>query len=75
MSSAMAVIKNCGIAIEELVSRKILSHLPDAIHSEVTDKDIDFLVQPWLSNSGKKVFYRQIAQMDQKHTDEIEVFF
>lgn len=50
----------------------VQAYIKDAIHSEVTETDIDFLVQPWLSNSGKKAFYRQIAQMDQKYTDEIE---
>jgi len=50
----------------------VQAYIKDAIYSKVTDKDIDFLVQPWLSSSGKKAFYRQIAQMDQKYTDEIE---
>jgi len=50
----------------------VQAYIKDAIYSKVTDSDIDMLVQPWLSNSGKKAFYRQIAQMDQKYTDEIE---
>ena len=29
-------------------------------------------VDPWLSTSGQAAFYRQIAQMDQHYTDEIE---
>jgi pimeloyl-ACP methyl ester carboxylesterase len=29
-------------------------------------------VDPWLGASGQAAFYRQIAQMDQRYTDEIE---
>ena len=50
----------------------VQAYIKDAIYSDVTDQDIDFLVNPWLSDSGKKAFYRQIAQMDQKYTDEIK---
>ena len=30
------------------------------------------LVAPWLGQPGQGAFYRQIAQADQRHTDEIE---
>ncbi len=50
----------------------VQAYIRDAIFSDVSDEDIDFLVQPWLSSDGKHAFYRQIAQMDQKYTDEIE---
>jgi hypothetical protein len=30
------------------------------------------LVAPWLGSDGQQAFYRQIAQADQAHTDEIE---
>ncbi|SFB16091.1 Pimeloyl-ACP methyl ester carboxylesterase [Amycolatopsis marina] len=30
------------------------------------------LVQPWLEGEGQAAFYRQIAQADQRYTDEIE---
>ena len=50
----------------------VQAYIRDAIYKKVTDKEIDFLVEPWLSKSGKKAFYRQIAQMDQKYTAEIE---
>lgn len=30
------------------------------------------LVAPWLGEPGQAAFYRQIAQADQRHTDEIE---
>lgn len=31
-----------------------------------------FYLDPWLGASGQAAFYRQIAQMDQRYTDEIE---
>ena len=30
-------------------------------------------VTPWTGESGQAAFYRQIAQMDQRYTDAIEV--
>ena len=33
---------------------------------------LQLYVEPWLSASGQAAFYRQIAQMDQRYTDEIE---
>jgi pimeloyl-ACP methyl ester carboxylesterase len=29
-------------------------------------------VEPWLGETGQAAFYRQIAQMDRRYTDEIE---
>ncbi|MFD4986855.1 alpha/beta fold hydrolase [Streptomyces sp. NPDC058374] len=33
---------------------------------------LDRLVAPWLGEDGQPAFYRQIAQADQSHTDEIQ---
>lgn len=33
---------------------------------------LDALVEPWLGEDGQAAFYRQIAQADQRYTDEIE---
>lgn len=35
-------------------------------------EDLDMLVAPWVGDVGQAAFYRQIAQADQRHTDEIE---
>jgi len=32
-------------------------------------------VQPWLGDQGQAAFYRQIAQMDQRYTDEVESLY
>lgn len=33
---------------------------------------LDRLVEPWLGEPGQGAFYRQIAQADQRHTDEVQ---
>lgn len=33
---------------------------------------LDRLVEPWLGDAGQAAFYRQIAQADQRYTDEIQ---
>ncbi len=33
------------------------------------------LVRPWLGATGKAAFYRQIAQADERYTDEIEPLY
>jgi pimeloyl-ACP methyl ester carboxylesterase len=33
---------------------------------------LQLYIEPWLGESGQAAFYRQIAQMDQRYTDEIE---
>lgn len=33
------------------------------------------LVEPWLGSLGQAAFYRQIAQADQTHTDEVQPLY
>ena len=35
----------------------------------------DALVSPWLGQVGRSAFYRQIAQADERHTEEIEPLY
>jgi pimeloyl-ACP methyl ester carboxylesterase len=35
----------------------------------------DALIGPWLGPTGQSAFYRQIAQGDQRHTDEVEPLY
>lgn len=64
---------------------EVFSQLPPAIHRGVIDayvqgashhdlsKDsLDLLAAPWLSETGQAAFYRQIAQAEERFTDEIE---
>ena len=50
----------------------VQAYIKDAIHRPVSDDEIQFLVDPWTGKIGKEAFYRQIAQMDERFTGEIE---
>jgi pimeloyl-ACP methyl ester carboxylesterase len=50
----------------------VQAYIKDAVYTDVNDQEIQFLVEPWVTGDGKKAFYRQIAQMDEKYTDEIK---
>lgn len=48
------------------------AYLSGAAHTPLSEETSKIYIQPWLGEVGKPAFYRQIAQMDQKYTDEIE---
>ena len=48
------------------------AYISGAMYRKIDKHQFDQLVLPWLSTDGKPAFYRQIAQADQKYTDEIE---
>lgn len=43
-----------------------------ASHTGLLPGVLESLVRPWLGEDGQPAFYRQIAQADQRYTDEIE---
>ncbi|MFC8868697.1 alpha/beta fold hydrolase [Streptomyces sp. NPDC057148] len=51
-----------------LVAEYVGSASSPGLHPAVLER----LVRPWLGESGQPAFYRQIAQADQRHTDEIQ---
>lgn len=64
---------------------EVLSQLPPAIHQAMVEAyiggaafrslaadDLAALTAPWLTEQGRPAFYRQIAQADQRYTDEVE---
>jgi pimeloyl-ACP methyl ester carboxylesterase len=53
---------------EAMVAR----YLRGAMFKAMTDEVLAPYVAPWLGAEGQPAFYRQIAQMDQRYTDEIE---
>jgi pimeloyl-ACP methyl ester carboxylesterase len=53
---------------QALVREYVSSASSPGLHPAVLDR----LVQPWLGDPGQAAFYRQIAQADQRHTDEIQ---
>jgi pimeloyl-ACP methyl ester carboxylesterase len=50
----------------------VAAYIGGATHAPLEPAVLDALVAPWLGPDGQRGFYRQIAQADQRHTDEIE---
>jgi pimeloyl-ACP methyl ester carboxylesterase len=48
------------------------AYLQTAAHAPLSDEAFHTYMTPWQGAEGQAGFYRQIAQMDQKFTDEIE---
>jgi pimeloyl-ACP methyl ester carboxylesterase len=51
------------------------AYVSGASHRGLTEPQLEALVAPWLGDIGQAAFYRQIAQADQAHTDEIEPLY
>lgn len=47
-------------------------YLQTAAHQPLSNDAIKVYSAPWLGDLGQPAFYRQIAQMDQKFTDEVQ---
>ncbi|CAD6556141.1 alpha/beta fold hydrolase [Paraburkholderia metrosideri] len=50
----------------------VKAYVRGAIAREIADAELAPYVAPWLGATGQAAFYRQIAQMDQRYTDEVE---
>jgi pimeloyl-ACP methyl ester carboxylesterase len=48
------------------------AYIGGAAFRPLSADDLQLYVSPWLGATGQAAFYRQIAQMDQRYTDEIE---
>lgn len=48
------------------------AYLRSALHRPITAEALASHLEPWLGETGQAAFYRQIAQMDQRHTDEVQ---
>ncbi|WP_246078368.1 alpha/beta fold hydrolase [Modestobacter excelsi] len=47
------------------------AYIESASHSGLRGDELDQLTGPWLTDDGRPAFYRQIAQADERFTDEI----
>lgn len=57
----------------DYVHRAILTaYLRGAMRRTLADEELVPYLAPWLGESGQEGFYRQIAQMDQRFTDEVQ---
>jgi pimeloyl-ACP methyl ester carboxylesterase len=48
------------------------AYIAGAAYRSLSAQALQLYVAPWLGESGQAAFYRQIAQMEQRYTDEIE---
>jgi pimeloyl-ACP methyl ester carboxylesterase len=48
------------------------AYIAGAVFRPLPEEVLQLYVEPWVTESGQSAFYRQIAQMDQRYTDEIE---
>lgn len=47
------------------------AYIAGASHQGLSAAQLDVLTEPWLSTEGQRAFYQQIAEADQRFTDEI----
>jgi len=67
-----SVFEQIPSAIHEAI---VSAYLRGAFHLEMSDEALRPYVAPWLGAEGKRAFVRQIAQADQRFTDEVEPLY
>ncbi|MEH6578973.1 MAG: alpha/beta hydrolase [Amphritea sp.] len=50
-------------------------YLKSSAYSDLSEESLQIYMTPWQGSKGQAAFYRQIAQMDQRYTDEIEPLY
>ena len=65
----VAVFQQLPAAMHEAL---VAAYLRGAFHLPMSDAALAPYVRPWLGVEGQDAFYRQIAQADQRYTDEVE---
>jgi pimeloyl-ACP methyl ester carboxylesterase len=59
--------------VPDYLHRAMLSaYIRGAVHRPMTDAELEPYLAPWLGDVGQPAFYRQIAQMDLRFTDEVQ---
>jgi pimeloyl-ACP methyl ester carboxylesterase len=48
------------------------AYLQGAAHRQLQQETLRVYTRPWTGKVGQAAFYRQIAQMDQRYTDEVQ---
>lgn len=51
------------------------AYVSGASHRGLRPDDLEMLVAPWTDEPGQRAFYRQIAQADERFTDEVEPLY
>lgn len=59
--------------VPEYIQKAIVkAYIETAMYKPLCDETVAQTVEPWLGERGRQAFYRQIAQADQKFTDEVQ---
>ena len=53
----------------------VAAYVRDATYRPMTDEQMVPYLEPWLGEEGQAAFYRQMAQNDQRYTDEVEPLY
>ncbi|MEU0584477.1 alpha/beta hydrolase [Streptomyces sp. NPDC006132] len=53
----------------------VREYVTSASHTGLRPATLDALVRPWTGQRGQAAFYRQIAQADQRYTDDIQPLY
>jgi pimeloyl-ACP methyl ester carboxylesterase len=48
------------------------AYIAGAVHRTLSEEEMSLYLEPWIGEVGQAAFYRQIAQMSDRYTDEIE---
>ncbi len=48
------------------------AYLCGSAFRQLSKEALEIYIEPWRGETGQRAFYRQIAQMDRKYTDEVE---
>ncbi len=51
------------------------AYLQTAAYKPLSEEAMEIYAAPWLGPTGQPAFYRQIAQMDHKYTDEVQSLY
>lgn len=50
----------------------LCAYIGAAVKHPLRDEEMRAYIEPWLGDEGQKAFWRQIAQMDDKYSEEVE---
>ncbi|MCF3948730.1 alpha/beta hydrolase [Acidiphilium sp. AL] len=69
----MRLFEEAFAGAPDYIHRAILkAYVRGASHKPLSDDSLEPYIEPWVGTIGQAAFYRQIAQMDQRYTDEVQ---
>ena len=53
----------------------VAAYVKGAMYTPMPEETLEGISRPWLGERGRRAFYRQIAQADQRYTDEVQPLY